>query len=223
MNLDTTNSGWRTSWDLFVAGNFLGDGSHASAAYDRSAGSANLFGFDAAGNMNLDNTFSGAPWDIVTGGYIAGNFVGNGRMQVLIFDRDAGSADILGFETTGGIPNLHTSFSGWPSSGTVVVAGNFIGNGCAQVLIYDPSAGTADVFGFDATGNMNLHTTISGWRTSWYAIVPGHFIGNGRSQLLLYDRSAGNADVVGFDDTGNVNLDTTNSGWRTTWTGPTYV
>ena len=92
-----------------------------------------------------------------------------------------------------------------------------------RAVLYDQSAGSADVFGFDATGNMNLDTTISGWRTSWYAIVPGHFIGNGRSQLLLYDRSAGNADVVGFDDTGNVNLDTINSGWRTTWTGPTYV
>ena len=89
----------------------------------------------------------------------------------------------------------------------MIVAGEFVGNGREQVVLYDRNAGQADVVGFDATGSMNLDTTNSGWRGSWDVIVAGDFVGNGREQILLYDRNAGQADVVGFDATGNMNLD----------------
>jgi hypothetical protein len=113
--------------------------------------------------------------------------------------------------------NLDTTNSGWRTSWDVIVAGDFIGNGRQQILLYDRAAGQADVVGFDANGRTNLDTTNSGWRSSWDLIVVGDFIGNGRDQILLYDRAAGQADIVGFDANGRTNLDTTNSGWRGSW------
>ncbi len=52
---------------------------------------------------------------------MAGNFVSNGRNQVLLYDRAAGQADVVGFNNTGGT-NLDTTNSGWRASWTEVIA-----------------------------------------------------------------------------------------------------
>jgi hypothetical protein len=215
-NLDTTNSGWRTSWDAMVAGNFVGNGRTQIFLYDRAAGHADIVGFNNNGlEAGLDTGHDGYrnSWDTI----VAGNFIGNGRQQVLMYDRNGGAAAIVGFDNNGKI-NLDPTDSNWRTSWDIFVVGDFIGNGKDQVLAYDRSAGQADVVGFDIHGNPNLDTTNSGWRTSWNLITAGNFVGNGRSQIVLYDRSAGHADVVGFNNAGlEVNLDTGNDGWLTEW------
>jgi hypothetical protein len=214
INVVTPNMGWRTSWDLMVAGNFIGNGQNQILLYDRSAGQADVVGFDGSGNENLDTTNSGwrTSWDTI----VSGNFIGNGRSQILLYDPAAGQADVVGFDNSGKA-NLDTTASGWRGSWDTIVVGSFIGNGKQQALLYDRNGGAAAVIGFDSTGKVNVDPTTVGWRTSWDIIVVGDFIGNGKDQVLLYDRSAGQADVVGFDSNGKVNLDTTNSGWRTSW------
>jgi len=213
-SLDTTNSGWRTSWDIIVSGEFIGDGRDQILLYDRSAGQADAVGFDANGNTNLDTTNSG--WRSSWATIVAGDFIGNGLDQILLYDQVAGQADVVGFDPNGDT-DIDTTNSGWRTSWNIIMPGEFVGNGHDQILLYDRAAGQADVVGFDLNGNTNLDTTNSGWRSSWDMIVVGNFIGNGRDQILLYDRSAGQADVVGFDANGNLNLDTTNSGWRSSW------
>ena len=54
-----SHTGWRTSWDEIVVGNFVGNDRQQLLLYDRSAGEADIVGFDASGNMNLDTTNSG--------------------------------------------------------------------------------------------------------------------------------------------------------------------
>jgi hypothetical protein len=204
VTLDTTNSGWRTTWDEIVVGNFVGNGREQVLLYDRADGEADVAGFDDFGQMNLDTTNSGwrTSWDVI----VVGNFIGNGRQQILLYDRNAGEADVVGFDDSG-VTNLDTTNSGWRSSWDVIVVGDFIGNGRDQVLLYDRSAGEADVVGFDDSGQANLDTTNTGLRTSWADIVSAALTGNDRLQVLLYDRNSNQADVVGFDDAGNINLD----------------
>src|SRR5205823_216391 len=50
VTLDTTNSGWRTSWDPIVAGDFVGNGRQQVLLYDRAAGQADVVGFIGTGN-----------------------------------------------------------------------------------------------------------------------------------------------------------------------------
>jgi hypothetical protein len=214
INLVTPNTGWRTSWDLMVSGNFIGNNQKQVLLYDRSAGQADVVGFDGTGRTSLDNTNSG--WRTSWNNILAGSFIGNGRSQILLYDRAAGQADLVGFDNNGKT-NLDVTASGWRGSWDTLLSGNFIGNGRQQALLYDRNGGAAAVIGFDNNGKVNLDPTTSGWRTSWDILVVGDFIGNGKDQVLLYDRSAGQADVVGFDGNGKVNLDTTNSGWRTSW------
>ena len=214
INLVTANTGWRTSWDLMVAGRFTGNNQKQIVLYDRGAGEADVVGFDGSGTTNLDMTNSG--WRTSWNSIISGNFIGNGRSQILLYDRSAGQADLVGFDNNGKT-NLDVTASGWRGSWDTLVTGNFIGNGRQQALLYDRNGGAGAIIGFDNHGKVNLDPTTEGWRTSWDIIVVGDFVGNGKDQILLYDRSAGQADVVGFDARGRVNLDTTNSGWRTSW------
>jgi hypothetical protein len=214
VNFDTSNAGWRTSWDVIVRGNFIGNGQNQILLYDRSAGQADVVGFDGGGHANLDTTNSG--WRTSWNTIVAGNFLGNGRSQILLYDRAAGQADVVGFDNNGKA-NLDNTTSGWRGSWDLIVVGNFLGNGRSQALLYDRGGGAAAMIGFDGTGKINLDPTTEGWRTSWDLIVVGDFVGNGRDQVLLYDRAAGQADVVGFGANGKPNLDTTNSGWRTSW------
>lgn len=214
INLDTANSGWRTSWDLLAAGDFLANGQNQVLLYDRSAGQADLVGFDGSGHTNLDTTNSG--WRTSWNSLAAGGFIGNGRAQILLYDAAAGQADVVGFDAAG-TTNLDVTASGWRNSWSTIVTGNFLGNGRSQALLYDHAGGAGALIGFDNGGAVNLDPTFAGWRTSWDLIVVGEFIGNGRDQALLYDQTAGQADIVGFDSNGNVDLDTTNSGWRTSW------
>jgi hypothetical protein len=196
-NLDTTNSGWRTSWDVIVAGDFIGNNKQQILLYDRAAGQADVVGFDSHGNANLDTTNSGwrSSWDLI----VVGDFIGDGRQQILLYDRAAGQADVVGFDSHGNA-NLDTTNSGWRTSWDPIVSGALLGENEQQILLYDRAVGQADLVGFDSKGNTNLDLTNFGWRNSWAAIVTGAFIGNGRQQVLLYDRGAGQADIVGFVD-----------------------
>jgi hypothetical protein len=186
--------------------------------YDREAGEADVVGFDASGNMNLDWTNKGwrTSWDKI----VVGHFVPRDpnprdhrapRHQLLLYDRNAGEADVVGFNSTGET-DLDTTNTGWRTSWDEIVVGNFVPRSpdprdhrapLQQLLLYDRSAGEADIVGFDNTGTTNLDTTNSGWRTSWDAIAAGYFWEHDRQQVILFDREGDYADLVGFDNSGN--------------------
>ena len=149
---------------------------------------------------------------------VVGDFIGNGKDQVLLYDRAAGQGDVVGFNASGRT-NLHTTNTGWRTSWDLITAGRFVGNGRSQIVLYDRTAGHADVVGFNNVGKeVNLDTGNDGWLTTWDVMVAGSFIANGRDQILLYDRAAGQADVLGFNSAGRSNLDTVNTNLRTSWT-----
>jgi hypothetical protein len=165
VNLDPTFTGWRTSWDLISVGNFIGNGKDQVLLYDRNAGEADVVGFDGNGKENLDTTNSGwrTTWDLVA----SGKLVGNGRSQILLYDRSAGHADVVGFNNVGKEVNLDTGNDGWLSGWDIIVPGNFLQNGRDQILLYDRTAGQADLVGFDSAGKANLDTVNAGLRTSF--------------------------------------------------------
>jgi hypothetical protein len=75
MNLDTPNTGWRTTWNPILVGDFLGNGKDQVLLYDFNASHADVVAFDTDGRESLDaqNPGFGTPWNIL----VSGNFVGN--------------------------------------------------------------------------------------------------------------------------------------------------
>jgi len=195
VQVDRTNNGWRSSWDVMIAGAFTRTDRDQLVLYDRAGGALAIVGFDGTGLANLDKTDDTlrSNWTTV----VAGNFIGNGRKQVLLYDKASGDVLLVGFDGAGAI-NLRRPDSGWRTSWDLIVVGNFIGNGRDQVLLYDRAGGTADIVGFDGNGNVNLDTSNTGWRSSWDWMVPGRFLGNQTSEVWLCDRGGNVAGDRGF-------------------------
>jgi hypothetical protein len=215
MDLDRTNSGWRTSWDEIVVGHFVGNGLHQLLLYDRSAGEADVVGFDSTGTTNLDTTNTGwrPSWDAIAAGY----FWEDDRQQVLLFDRDGDYADLVGFDNSGNF-NMKTSLDPLGTNRDGMVVGDFLGIGRDQALRYTrPVTQTnADVRGWQAD-HSGLDVVVGSWRTSWDLIVTGNFFGSGLQQILLYDRASGQANIYGKNSAGNMAALNSFDGWRTTW------
>jgi len=215
VKLDTINNGWRKTWDLLIPGNFIRTDRQQVLLYDRNASHADIVAFDTHGHVALDtpNGDWGASWNII----VAGNFTKKGGyQQALLYDRNAGQAAIVAFDSHGKM-NFNATNGGWRKTWDVIIAGDFIGLGRDQVLLYDRKAGHADIVAFDTHGHVSLDTRNSGWRQTWTCIVAGYFQGNSRQQVLLYDRAAGHADLIGFDNSGNISFDFQMPGWRTSW------
>ena len=200
VQVDFTNIGFRSSWDVMLAGAFTRSDRDQLVLYDRAGGALAIVGFDNSGRANLDRTDDtiGSNWTSV----VAGNFIGNGRKQVLLYDKSSGDTLLVGFDGTGHI-NLRCGNSGWRTSWDLITVGPFIGNRRDQVLLYDRGAGTADIVGFDNSGNVNLDTSNTGWRSSWDWMVPGHFFGNATDEVWLGDRAGDVGEIVAFDGSGN--------------------
>jgi hypothetical protein len=166
-----------------------------------------------AGKPVLNSKFR-TSWDLLA----AGSFIGNGSTDkpqgVVLYDRAAGEADVIGFGSNGVLNFDHTN-SGFRRIWSKMVAGSFIHDNRDQVLLYDQNAGDADVVAFDTEGRESLDYTNHGFRTSWDQMIAGDFLEkSGLDQVLLYDGNAGEVDVVAFDSKGKEILDGQNNRYR---------
>jgi hypothetical protein len=90
----------------------------------------------------------------------------DGQPQMVLYDRDAGQADVVGFDFSGNT-NLDFTNSGWRNSWDSAVVGSFARRQLQlQVWLYDRSGGAADVVGFNSAGEMSLDTTNNGLAAS---------------------------------------------------------
>jgi hypothetical protein len=217
---DVPQSGWRTTWDKAVVGDFIGETQGKQLVpqillYDRTAGQADVVGFNSNGDENLDaqNPVFGTTWDII----VAGDFLGIGREQVLLYDRTAGQAALVAFNSKG-VASKPVLCNGFPKTWDKIVAGDFLGvAGQQQVLLYDHNAGRIDLVAFDSEGGVSMDTANNGLSTLYDKIVPGYFLGDEKEQVVLYGPSAGRLDLMAFDSKGGVSMDTPNKGFRASY------
>ena len=75
----------------------------------------------------------------------------------------------------------------WRQSWSLIIPGNFGGDGSTDLLFYDPTTGEGEFYTTDGSGNISLLRNHGGWRTTWSLIIPGNFGGDGSTDLLFYD------------------------------------
>jgi hypothetical protein len=217
---DVPQSGWRTTWDKAVVGDFIGASQGKQLVpqvllYDRTAGQADVVGFNGNGDENLDaqNPGIGTTWDII----VAGDFMGMGREQALLYDRNAAQAALVVFSSQG-VAGKPVVIKGFPITWDKIVAGDFTGvAGQQQILLYNQKAGQLTLVAFDSAGGVQKDVANNGFSTSYDKIVPGYFLGDEKEQVVLYDPSAGRLDLVAFDSKGGVSMDTPNTGYRSSY------
>ncbi|WP_439026792.1 hypothetical protein [Haloarchaeobius sp. DT45] len=95
---------------------------------------------------------------------------------------------------SGNVTLLRT-LSGWRSTWTHIVPGNFLGSsyGTDDLLFYDGSAGEGELYTTDGSGRITFRREHSGWRTGWDQIVPGNFGGSVHTDLFFYRDAGPNA------------------------------
>jgi len=146
---------------------------------------------------------------------VPGDFGGNGRTDLLFYDRNAGYGEFYTTNDAGGITLLKAQPS-WRTTWDIIVPGNFGGSGKTDLLFYDRETGTGQFYSTDGGAIKELRT-YTNWRRSWDLIIPGDFGGDGHTDLLFYDRSAGTGEFYTTDGSGGMTLLKSNTGWRGSW------
>jgi len=146
---------------------------------------------------------------------VPGDFGGNGRTDLLFYDRNASYGEFYTTDDAGGITLLKAQ-PGWRNTWDIIVPGNFGGSSRTDLLFYDRETGTGQFYSTDGGAIKELRT-YTNWRRSWDLIIPGDFGGDGHTDLLFYDRSAGTGEFYTTDGSGGMTLLKTNTGWRGSW------
>jgi hypothetical protein len=201
LTLLSQNSGWRTSWDLAVTGNWAEAGA-GLLLYDRAAGTGAFYAVSTHGGMTLLHQYTSfrRSWDLA----VAGGWGAAGAGGLLLYDRAAGTGAFYSVDSHGGM-TLLAQYDSWRTSWDLAVSGNWAGGG-AGLLLYDRAAGFGAFYAIDSQGGMTLLSQASGWRTSWDIAASGGWAGSGAGGLLLYDRAAGTGAFYAVDSHGVMTL-----------------
>ena len=153
------------------------------------------------------------------------DFTGTGVSDLLLYNRQQGSLDVLSFSPQQHIPRLvsneldtstnknraqrvsladaTTATHGWGSSLDVRV-GDFAGTGESDILLYDRSNGKIQLLTLTPQFTIKKHVTLNGWGPNWELSV-GRFDGK-RSGVFLYNRFADANVPIPVEGTNQSNL-----------------
>jgi hypothetical protein len=210
-----THTGFRTNWDLCVAGRFFRGLSPQELTgqvmlYDRAAGLVDVLGFNTDGAVKHDKVSEG--FRPSYGSLIAGSFLGDGNSQVVFYDKGDGMLLCVDFV---GMATKNLSGNQVLPGSDHIIAGRFFSGDQTCALIYNRTSGEAAVAAFAPAGHFKLDSH-SGWRTSWDIVttLKGTI---DRDQALLYDRNAGDVTILTLGQDGFLSEKTTTN-LRRTWT-----
>lgn len=97
-----------------------------------------------------------------------------GQSDLLFYDPTAGEGEFYTTDGSGNIGFLSGS-DGWRRTWSIIVPGNFNGDGYTDLLFYDPTAGEGEFYSTDGSGNVRLMRASDGWRRTWSIIEAGNF------------------------------------------------
>jgi hypothetical protein len=181
-------------FDAIVAGYFAtapSTGTQDILGYNKDSGELATLVRGSAGMTIQAHTSVGSHWDQM----VAGNFAGDSRTDVILYDRDSGTSVLM--VNSSGTFTAQTERTTWPmAEHRVFVAGDFGGDSFTDLLVYDgrndnPTVnGQGKFYVNDGTGAFTNASKIhSDWRKTWATIVPGRFDGVARDDILFYENT----------------------------------
>src|SRR5215471_11777123 len=149
------------------------------------------------------------PWQVVG----VGDFNGDGFADFLWFNTDTGALDVWLLDGQGNViafPGLAAGCgSGCSPPWQVVGAGDFNGDGFADVLWFNTDTGALDVWLLDGHSNVIAFPGLSagcgsGCSPPWQVVGVGDFNGDGFADVLWFNTATGGLDVWLLDGQNNV-------------------
>ncbi len=162
------------------------------------------FNKDFSLNQQQQYTLWHDAWEVYVG-----RFVNPHQEGIFLYDRIAGEARILDFDSrmvVSQYQEIHNLEGNWE-----VHSGNFDNSNRAQVLLYDPSRGDAQFLRFGSDLSLGDQKSISGWGSNRVLYI-GHF-GLPSLSIMLYNAQAGQSTFIAFDSALRVSHHYTISSW----------
>lgn len=186
-------SGWRSTWDKIIPGEFGGSQGTDLLFYDAQAGLVRIY-TTANGSITLLKQMTGwQEWDVILPMSLGGSL----HTDLFMYSRTRGDAV---FARTDGMGNLQIlSRSTFQRNWDQIVPGDYNGDGYTDLFFYHRVLGDGKFYTSDSSGSLTLLRSLVGLRKTWDEIVSGKFGGNGKADLLFYDRNAGEARIAFVD------------------------
>jgi hypothetical protein len=207
MRLLARNQSWRPSWVRIVPGHFRMGGTTDLIFYEAKGGDHEVWGTGEGGAMTLlSHGKSGGESHVVPLNCNNGLFT-----DLLTYDADRG----LGVLSSPGndISGAEGGLSGLRPNWTHIVPGRFGGHGFSDLLFYQASTGTAELWAVRGRVEINLIRSHSGLPQDWSHIVAGNFGGGRQSDVLFYSASRRTAEIHSCDGNGGLRLINTIPNW----------
>jgi microsomal dipeptidase-like Zn-dependent dipeptidase len=138
------------------------------------------------------------------------------RHALLFYDPATGQGEFYRVDPNGELASLSWQ-PGWRQSWSIIVAGQFGGDGATDLFFYDRGAGQAEFYTCDPNGYLTQLSAHSGLRTTWSHIVAGDFGGDTGSDLFFYDQASGHAEFRIVSGAGQLSLLRSHDGLPTGW------
>jgi hypothetical protein len=91
--------------------------------------------------------------------------------DLLFYDPSSGTGEFYATDGSGGMLLLQ-SHTGWRTTWTQIIPGNFGGDEHTDLLFFDPTAATGEFYKTDGHGGISRLTQNQGWNRTWQ-IIPG--------------------------------------------------
>ena len=177
-------SGWNVFDKVFSPGDFTGDGK-ADLLAETSAGDLYLYRGNGLGGFAGGGTRIGSGWNVFDKVFSAGDFTGDGKADLLA-ETSTGDLYLYHGNGLGGFTGGSTRIgSGWNVFAKVFSAGDFTGDGKADIL-GETSTGDLYLYHGNGLGGFTGGSTRigSGWNVFAKVFSPGDFTGDGKADIL---------------------------------------
>lgn len=192
-----SNNTFRTTWEIYPAGDTDGDGKTEIFLYDPNDGTGVFYGTNARGNYTSlwSNSSFRTTWEV----YPAGDLFGNGRHNLFLYDRNDGTGLVYGMDPSGRYTTLWSS-SSFRTTWEIYPVGDVDNNERSELFLYDRTDGTGVIYGEGHKSNaLETKWSNSTFRKTWEVYPIGDADGGGAAEFLLYDRNDGATVFYGFD------------------------
>ncbi len=184
------STGWSAFDVLETVGDFSGDGALDVLARESATGNLWMYRGNGNGGWRLPRVLVGTGWAIMNAVVGAGDFNGDGTMDVVARRASSGALYLYPGNGTGGWKPRTTIGTDWNRFSAVVAPGDVTGDGQADLFARERSTGI--LWLYPGTGTGTLATRVqagSGWNGMTAIMSPGDFNGDRTSDLLARDPS----------------------------------
>ncbi len=201
-------------WSLLVAGNFGGPRGTDVFAYRRETGEGQFFAVEDGALSALAAPIAGLSgnWSsIVSGNFGQGE---TGTDALLCYDQAQGRLECMTYtRETNALVALGAPSTGWSTTVSQMLTGEFGAVGHTNVVLYDPVQGRLEFLDGDFPAPGRIGPPVQEVGGGWTHLVAGGFQEDGGDALVLYDAGAGRGAIYALGAPGRLSLLSERSDW----------